>query len=83
LQCLPPGLNVFAVWHTWSAYLDFLATGGRFNQREREDILLRMNEICRERSIRVEDEHRVELDEFLVSKGIRKTGDALESGFTG
>jgi hypothetical protein len=70
LQHLPPGVKIFVVWQSWPGYLDILRS--RYNRLERRNILVRMNELSSERSIRVEDEHRVGLDEFLAGEYIKK-----------
>jgi hypothetical protein len=64
LQLLPSSLEAFIVWRSWSSYLELL--DGRYDHEERDDLLVKMKEICAERSVRLEDEDKVALDEFLV-----------------
>jgi len=63
LTFLPPKLELFVVWHTWSEYLELLGHG--YDRSQQEGFLVRMNEICVGRSVRVEDQNQVGLDEFL------------------
>jgi hypothetical protein len=68
LRLLPSRVEVVVFWDTWSAYLDVLRN--RYSRSERESILCRIRDICEQKLIRVEDQERVALDEFLVSQGI-------------
>jgi hypothetical protein len=65
IRYLPPGVQQFVVWHSWSAYLDLLSTQDRYSPFERTNVLTMMAEICAERSINVEDQDGVALDDFL------------------
>jgi len=66
LECLPPGVTHFVVAQTWTAYMNLLARQSLYSRSQCENILLVMNEICAKRSIRVEDQDRVALGEFLA-----------------
>jgi hypothetical protein len=70
LAMLPRNVEVFVLWEGWKAYLELLAVRDRYSRRERESILRRISAICAHRSIRVEDEEKVGLDEFMDSEGI-------------
>jgi len=72
LQFFPPGLETFVVWKRWSDYVDIMAKRYRYTLREPREMLLRMNEISMEKSIRIVDHDRVTLGDFLVSSS---TGD--------
>jgi hypothetical protein len=70
LQFLPPSLELLILWHHWSDYLNLLSSRNHDGQNEPEKILIRMNEICVERSIKVEDRGGVALEDFLTKEGI-------------
>jgi hypothetical protein len=81
LQFLPHSLELLIVWQPWLAYLNLLSSQNRYGKDEREKILIRMNEICVERSIKVQDQDGVALEDFLTKEGIGKS--APESAVSG
>jgi hypothetical protein len=68
LQLLPRNVKVFIVWKSWPNYFDFL--DDRYDHKERNELLVRMKEICAERSIRLEDEDKVALHEYLAREPV-------------
>ena len=69
LTLLPIGLDMLLIWKSWAGYMSFLSA--RYNKSEREAFLARMNEICLQRSIRVEDRLQVSLGDFLAGRDER------------
>jgi len=65
LACLPQNVEHLLVWQSWTAYMAILQP-----YDTPEHILRKMNEICVERAIRVEDKDGVALGEFLASKRV-------------
>lgn len=64
LMVLPAGLKQFIIWRSWSEYLNSLVA--RYNTEERHEILVRMNEICSDRGIHIEDQEKVTLGDYLA-----------------
>jgi len=64
LQLLPCNVEVFIVWRSWANYFSLL--DDRYDHEERDGLLVRMKDICAEKSIRLEDEDKVALHEYLA-----------------
>lgn len=79
LALLPIGLEVFTIWKTWARYEQSLSV--RYNDNEKEELLAKMDDICVERAIRIEDRRRVTLGEFLVRRHLSATESALNGDF--
>ena len=68
LQTLPRNVEQVVVWRSWKDYLAVL--GPRYNSEEQDGILHRMNEICVERGIRIVDQEKVTLGDYLVQSTV-------------
>ncbi|KIM27813.1 hypothetical protein M408DRAFT_329761 [Serendipita vermifera MAFF 305830] len=63
LQLLPPNFRRLTIWNTWSYYSEILSSHCDLVQRNA--ILTRMEEICKSKGIRLEDQSKLSLSEYI------------------
>lgn len=66
MNLFPINLQVLIIWKSWPQYSELLSH--RYGLSETEDFLVKLDEVCTRRLIRVEDRDRITLHKYLETR---------------